>query len=57
MGSDLTIDDMIASETILKDVDRILRRILGPTHPEAKVVQEGLRAVSDQIARARRGAA
>ena len=48
---------LIASETILKDVDRILRRILGPTHPEAKVVQEGLRAVSDQIARARRGAA
>ena len=49
-----SIEDMIESHTILKDVDRRWRRVLGPTHPDVQMVEEATSTVGNAIACARR---
>ena len=48
-----SIEDMIESHTILKDVDRRWRRVLGPTHPEVQMVEEAICHVGNEIASVR----
>ena len=49
-----SIEDMIESHTILKDVDRRWRRVLGPTHPDVQMVEVAISTVGNAIACARR---